>query len=201
MTMQNVPWRENYLTGIRVIDDDHQMLFTIINTLIDDVRDKAVSQEIAPTISALRKYVDFHFDREEGYLAKSRYPDLANHRKMHRQLRKKMHDIEELYENNPEILDLKALCDFLSKWLIRHILGTDMAYVPYLKSPDSISNNESEILSVEVPVGTGYLVNEIANELSTSPTFSLKLKNFMDENVYTQDDLYQTDSMETFLKR
>ena len=198
--MQRVQWKESYKTGIRIIDEDHQMLFHTVNALIDEVSANSGNNEIASTISALRQYVDSHFDREEKLLEKSEYEELENHKAMHRKLREKVLGIENLYQTDPEILNIEAICHFFSEWLIHHILYTDMTYVSYLKPQDSDDHASFEELTVKVPIGTGYLVNALANELENSRECEKDIKAILGKHSTSQVDLYQSGSLEQFYK-
>ena len=160
--METIEWNDRYLTGVRAIDNDHRMLFLIVNTLIREVETAANSSVIASTISMLVDYTEVHFTREENYMAQYGYPELEEHRIEHHDLESKAKKFSQQFKVDPNNLDLVNFCAFLSDWLIHHILEEDMKYVPYLKSQGVGDSVESEEVIVTVPVGAGYLVREFA---------------------------------------
>jgi len=196
--VDTIPWQDSYNTGIRVIDDDHRMLFDILNGLIEEVNGTAAEREIGSIIQALRGYVDTHFAREEGFLEKSDYPDLKNHKAMHEKLRAKIYGIEKLYLSDPENLDLAAVCEFLSEWLIHHILNTDMVYVPYLKSGSEEKGLEE--VTLKVPHEAVTSLKTLAGELAASPNLHRSLKRFLDHHFKTKDTLYEANT-EKFVRK
>jgi len=80
--------------------------------------------------------------------------------------------LQEMYEAEPEQVDLSKVLIFLDKWLKSHILREDMRYVPYLsgKKPSgspieigSAENPQRQVLNVAVLSDKVYLVNEFVD--------------------------------------
>jgi len=184
--MVKMVWRDAYSTGIRVIDEDHKMLFSIINNLVDEIDSGSTldSRKISSVLEALNAYVASHFTREERFLEQFGYPELANHRHSHDALRNQLGTISNDYRTDPDSIDLQALSMFLMKWLSEHILKSDMDYVPYLLGKKtgvpSSSRSKSLQVTVSVPKDKTYLITEFANELRKSRDSDMAVKNFYD---------------------
>lgn len=203
MTIEAVPWKDSYKTGIRAIDADHRMLFDIVNALIREANGKSSADEIGSTFHALQQYVDTHFEREERFLEQCGYPDLENHKKLHQKLREKVIGIEKLYHANPTKLDLEAVCKFLSDWLVQHIMTSDMAYVPSIRAQASHgkARRKTENVTVKVPSTDVHLIKILAGEISSSPSFAESFRKFMEGHKDKQGTLYEKPSISNFYKR
>jgi len=160
--MPTIEWNDSYLTGVKVIDNDHRMLFLIINTLIRDHESGQPTAFIAETLSALASYVEVHFSREENYMAQYGYPDLESHVTEHRNLESEVSALISIFDTDADRLDLGKTCDFLGDWLRDHILNRDMLYVPYFQVQSVGNDTESEEITVTVPVGAGVIIREFA---------------------------------------
>ena len=91
------------------------------------------------------------------------YPDFAEHRDKHRRFSQKVYAVQLIHANNPGTINLPELVEFLRGWLVRHILGADRDYAPFLKGPyveeyaipaeDEFSSDDYVVVDVEVPLG------------------------------------------------
>lgn len=121
-------WKDSYSVGHPSLDHDHQRLGQIINALYDAVHQNSAPQGISQILTALRRYVENHFAREERLLQAINYPDYEHHIVSHRRIEQTLADFENLYATSPEGVDAVALLDFLKRWLLTHILKDDMHY-------------------------------------------------------------------------
>jgi len=80
----------------------------------------------------LSDYVDAHFAREEEAMRRVSYPDLESHLVSHHELTATVHEYAKLNPTNPCGISRKEVLKFFGNWLFGHILGSDMAYVPYI---------------------------------------------------------------------
>lgn len=120
--------KPEYYTGISFIDEEHEKLFEIANTayelLVDDfIPDKY--DYIMEVISELKDYAIYHFDHEETYMTNIKYSKFLSHKVAHDSF------IEKISEYDADIVDenqrgtLLELLDFLTNWLVDHILMQD----------------------------------------------------------------------------
>lgn len=118
-------------TGIPLIDEEHKELFSIIartNDLIyaEFLHDKY--DKIMEILTELRLYTEKHFKDEEEYMETINYPQLPAQRRAHSAFVEKLveidlADIDAMDDNQQEYLE--DLIQFLSGWLINHILEMD----------------------------------------------------------------------------
>lgn len=129
--MALLEWNDKMSVGVPALDADHQKLLGLVNELHAVVRKKESPGVISRVLRDLISYTDYHFQAEEQLMKLARYPDLDKHKAAHDDLRKKVGDLEARYGAHPEKAGL-AMFDFLSDWLMRHILGDDMKYKDFL---------------------------------------------------------------------
>jgi len=125
----------------------------------------------------LVRYVNEHFQREERLMHDCGYPDLAEHRDRHRRFSAKVYAIEQIHRVDPGSINLEELVEFLRGWLVRHILGADRDFGPYLKNPisgesdpasgdDDFGKDDFVSVDVEVPLGKVVAIRRCAEILS-----------------------------------
>lgn len=119
---------EDFLTGIETIDEEHRQLFQMINEAFDLLKDDSSSVAgVKNLVLALKKYAQTHFAHEEAYMDEIRDPELPRQKKEHAQFKEKINgfDLDALDEKNGKKV-LEELLEFLSRWLYRHIIGSDI---------------------------------------------------------------------------
>jgi len=165
-------WRPEYSCRVKAIDEDHQMLFNVVGQLNDYHLRGGTSYHIQTAINSLVRYVDEHFEREERFLRRVGYPHFAEHKQQHEEMRRLIRRLQEMYEAEPDHVDLAKVVIFMDKWLKSHILREDMKYVPYLSGKKSggvpievgsTENPERQVLNVTVLSDKVYLVNEFVD--------------------------------------
>ena len=149
------PWSDDYLVHVRVIDNDHKDLVQIVNNLHESIKTGSSRAEIGRIIAGLATYVSEHFEREEGLMAQYDYPGMAEHKRMHRRLARTVHAIRYLFKENPAQIDPGKLLKFLRNWLVHHILGEDVSYVPYLHGTASADDEAVHQKTASTANGAG----------------------------------------------
>lgn len=132
--MALLQWSSKFLTGIDLVDADHQALFRAINELHDHVSGGASADEVQATLDMLTNYVDSHFAREEALMERAGYPDIVEHMATHRRIQRQVQDYRTAFEENGEIVEMEAFLAFLGNWLKGHIAMSDVAYIPFVKN-------------------------------------------------------------------
>jgi hemerythrin len=82
-------------------------------------------------LNNLIDYTKYHFSREEQLMKENEFPGFEAHKALHIAMFSKVEYFVELYEKQGHNA-LQEISDFLSKWLINHINGTDKEYSQYL---------------------------------------------------------------------
>ena len=119
---------EKYLTGIPLIDGEHETLFEIIAKANDLVRAELLHDkydEIVGILDQLQQYTKEHFADEEEYMESIGYPGLHAQKMDHQAYVSKLEeiDLEQLDNNQQQYLE--ELMVFLFGWLSNHILKSD----------------------------------------------------------------------------
>ena len=119
---------EEYYTGIPMVDEEHKELFRIIadvNHVIvhEYVHDKY--DEIVRLLEELKDYTQYHFKDEEAYMEQIGYAGLEAQRKAHDAFINRLEEmnLEEIDEHQQQTLE--ELMEFLTGWLVNHILHMD----------------------------------------------------------------------------
>jgi len=116
-------WDDSFRTGLPQVDQQHRVLVEMINTLDEAVSTGGEQAYLSELLKGLYDYTRYHFNTEEELMGAA--PALATHYRQH----KSEHDlfVEEVERaSNAPAADISAtLLDFLVKWLVRHILGSD----------------------------------------------------------------------------
>ena len=122
---------EDCRTGIEQIDTEHKYLFELLNKayiLATTNYHNDYYQQLKDMLFELDRYAEEHFAHEEAYMMQIRDPELILQRSQHAFFREKILtlDFANIDELEDQQLVLTDLVTFLSKWLYRHILSSDI---------------------------------------------------------------------------
>jgi hemerythrin len=132
--MPLMEWNDKLATGVGVFDGEHKKLVGMVNNLYDAVQGGQGKDALGKILDGLIDYTKSHFGREEEYMTKHAYPDIAAHKKEHADLARQVLDVQAKYKAGAtSTLSLEVL-NFLKNWLIKHIQGTDKKYGPFLNA-------------------------------------------------------------------
>ncbi|NOZ89840.1 MAG: hemerythrin family protein [Epsilonproteobacteria bacterium] len=122
-------WKDAYSMNEENIDKQHKWLFKLSNDIYDLI-EKGVDdyEHFRELFMALNDYGIEHFIYEEMYMKEQGYPNLEEHIKEHRQFSDKVRD---LIEKETHIKDIG---EFVSAWLVQHVLDEDMNYKNFIES-------------------------------------------------------------------
>ncbi len=135
--MSFVDWSPAYSVNHPMLDEQHQKLFAIINNLHGAMFAKKGREAVGEAISELVEYTRKHFADEERQMELHGYAGLAEHKRVHEELLKKVREIEKQYRHSNESVAGEMIGFLVSDWLVKHILGMDKQYAPYLKDDRS----------------------------------------------------------------
>lgn len=120
-------WDDNYSVGVKEIDDQHKVLFDLINQTHRAMIDKVEKTEKQKILDGLVDYTVFHFSHEEGLMRQAEYDDLPEHLEKHKKLVAQIQDFHQKFSVGEIDID-QNLMKFLKDWLSNHIMGTDKFY-------------------------------------------------------------------------
>jgi hemerythrin len=131
--MPLIVWDQKYETGVEIIDNDHRYLFKLINDFYDSFINGSSEEESNTLMDELISYTISHFKREEQLMLTSDYPFFENHKKEHKNLIVSVGAFKKSVNTSPNDATSDLLL-FLSNWLINHVIGSDLLFVPYLSA-------------------------------------------------------------------
>lgn len=123
-------WNAHFVTGISIVDEQHQHLVRLINQSAPVLAlsyarnpDKAES-----LLAELTHYAIYHFQNEHELMAQHGIDPRhhQHHLKSHGEFATTVAAMKEMYQRGEEITGGKLL-SFLANWLVFHILGEDQA--------------------------------------------------------------------------
>lgn len=131
-------WTEEMSVGVEVLDNDHRTLFDLINKLKNAILNDAATQVLDEILDELYDYTDYHFRREEAMMILCGYPDLADHKALHKEMTSRIEQFLEPPPRNTETNTYAELLDFLENWWTDHIMVVDKTYGPFIAGREGI---------------------------------------------------------------
>lgn len=186
--MQAFVWSGIFETSIAEVDEQHQRLVKLVNDLGEEI-DRGQPEEIDQVLQELARYTVYHFESEEKVMQEAGLAEdyVARHKRTHRSF------VEQVSQwiatrNESGQLSPAQLLDFLTNWLVFHILGDDqsmgrqiMAVHAGISPADAYAHDKSSI-DPRTDVLLGALHNlyidlSSRNDLLVSAQFDLKRLN------------------------
>jgi hemerythrin len=118
-----IQWQVAYSVGIRVIDEQHQHLIEIINTLAAKLETSVGPIDLEEYFQELVSYGDYHFQTEETFFGQYDYPERTAHLAAHAAYRETVRNF--MLRGGDSHGTARELLDFLEKWWVEHITGMD----------------------------------------------------------------------------
>jgi len=133
-----IEWSDKLSVAIPEIDSDHKVILSLLNRCIvyvnktdkEKMADKE-NNEGAVILNDLLSYTQYHFQREEKVMELCNYPDITKHCQAHMSLLNEVTERQKQLNLNEDISD--SLLQFLTDWLLKHIIGMDLAIAAYVK--------------------------------------------------------------------
>jgi len=129
--MSLLTWNDSYSVGVKTIDQQHSVLFGMVNELHAAMMTGKAQSAAGPLLDKLVKYTVEHFAYEERMMAAANYQGLAAHRAHHADLTRQVGEFMTRYKRGDGTLNIQLL-RFLSDWLTNHIQHEDKLYIPSL---------------------------------------------------------------------
>ncbi len=127
-----ITWSDALSIGDPDIDQQHQKLINISNSLHNAMRDGETMNVLEELFSGLVNYTNQHFSFEEKRMADIGYPNLAEHKKEHAELAKQVKELRQKFSSGNPHVKMK-LMRFLKSWITDHIHKSDKHFMPYLE--------------------------------------------------------------------
>lgn len=133
LVMTIAVWQTEYLTGDLHVDQEHQELFEIVNSLHDAIFRAAPYSVVQGIFADLATHTVKHFQTEERLMQTSNYPGYDRHKQSHDGLVSKVKTLSQQLDNQTLPLSVK-LTEFLAEWLAHHIKGEDQNMIRFFQA-------------------------------------------------------------------
>lgn len=131
--MQICEWNQDYAVGVTVLDKHHRRLFEILNELFTLMDKGSEDGPILHVIDELLDYTHYHFEEEENIMAEIGYPELEQHRQLHKELIDLLKGFASEAQNGMAIFVAIKVANAGLEWLKSHILSVDHKYSEFIK--------------------------------------------------------------------
>ena len=124
-------WSGRYAIGVRSMDDQHRVLFSILGQLHDSMERDVDRVALDAPLRELVAYTRTHFAAEEALLASHHYPALDAHRAAHARLLRQIGRYVVRFSEGERHF-ARELAQFLENWLTGHIQSADRRYADHI---------------------------------------------------------------------
>jgi hemerythrin len=131
--MSKIEWDDFYSVNIAQIDEQHKGLVGMIGELQDAMSLGVAKDVLGKVIDNLIDYTIVHFNTEEELLRTHNYPETNQHLLEHEKLTERVLEFKSKF-NNGGISTTIEFMEFLSGWLIHHIVESDKKYGEYINN-------------------------------------------------------------------
>ena len=120
---------DDFIFHHQIIDEQHQKLFALAHRAYKAANGHVAVNDIKNILIEFFDYMKTHFKDEEEYMKAIGFPQLEEHKKIHRQI---VNDMAGMVKNVHSVDVLKEMIATIAKdWLLTHILQEDMCYEKY----------------------------------------------------------------------
>jgi hemerythrin len=130
-----IEWTEDLSTSVVEIDNQHKEIFKKMDELHSAYRLGKGMKEIEGMIKFLEDYVLKHFEIEEKYMMKYKFPNYQLHKSEHASFIETVVKLKKRLENDGPNLPLVLRTNFeTAEWLKNHIRKVDRSLGDFLKT-------------------------------------------------------------------
>ncbi len=126
-------WQDAYSVKVPSIDKQHQGIVEFLNRLYTAMQQGRGQDVLDEIMVGLTDYTQYHFDHEIDMLKKVGFEDVGAHIREHERLIAELEKQKVLVKQGG-VTAVFGVSEFLKKWLVEHIGGTDMLYSDYVVS-------------------------------------------------------------------
>ena len=128
-----IGWRDDLLTGVREIDEQHRELFARFGALLNACNEGKGNEEVLRLFTFLDEYVVSHFSAEERIMRSCGYPDYPEHRQQHQKFVRDLGELKQQFRDGGAGLSLVISTNqMMIEWLTRHIEKMDKELAGHL---------------------------------------------------------------------
>ena len=123
--MRDLTWSETLSVAVEEIDEDHRRMVELFNFFAHAVAEKEAPDYLKALLEELVAYTAWHFKHEERLMLRYGYHGFVEHKQEHQEL---IDDVAEIRQEliRAEMQATDEHIEVLERWLVEHILVTDM---------------------------------------------------------------------------
>lgn len=130
-------WNDNFAAGVQEIDEQHMILVDLLNNTRVKLLPESDTKVMEQIILDLLSYALYHFETEERLMDEYDYSigspqDADEHLDQHRTFSAKVVSARKALTSGEKI-SAEELLQFLTEWLVNHILKTDFKLANYIQ--------------------------------------------------------------------
>ena len=122
--MTLLEWRDEFQTGIRGVDYEHEMLIARINEVYALIEAAGARSDVVDGLGEIYGAIAAHFALEEQMMRRVDYPEYTDHHADHERLLDEIREIAEDYEQSVD-LDRAEFQQRLRDWFQNHFSTHD----------------------------------------------------------------------------
>lgn len=126
-------WKDVYSTGIDEIDGHHKKLIELLNKSYSMILEESSQEEQQLLLAELIQYAHYHFEAEEELMRRHQYSKIDRHLREHFSFNNKVLSFDNEARDGRKYLPVDVF-DYVSDWLIDHILTMDAAMAREIRS-------------------------------------------------------------------
>lgn len=131
--MNLIRWNDEFSVGVLEMDKQHLKLIDMINRLIKEQKVLTDAATVSEMLTEMTDYALEHFRAEEFLLSEYGYEEKDKQTRQHQEFIVKTQSFYSATDIGANILS-KALLDYLSDWMVNHILEEDMKYKAFFRA-------------------------------------------------------------------
>lgn len=126
-------WRDVYSVNNATIDDEHKQLFDIAKEAFKIVDPKKRNTKLKEILTDLYDYMKTHFEHEELFMEKVNYPNIEEHKKLHKSIIESLNNFVKEIANLDVGIFEKELARLIDISLVQHIIQEDRKIMLWLQ--------------------------------------------------------------------
>jgi hemerythrin len=142
-----IHWRDSWKLDIEMLDRDHKEMAGMLNAIAETTERNATSpgnpapeprtsmKHVLAQLEAFGNKARAHFEREEAFMRRIDYPDIAGHKSEHGLLAAEfsalLRQIRDRQGDHVDQQMVDSLRHWLKDWMIGHVLDSDRRLADY----------------------------------------------------------------------
>jgi diguanylate cyclase (GGDEF)-like protein/hemerythrin-like metal-binding protein/PAS domain S-box-containing protein len=187
------PWNKNFETGLRQIDEQHQQLVRLLNTLASHLAFQSDAPTLSKVFDELANYAVFHFKSEEEIWHKFFGEDATEkqHRRTHASFIESVLKLKAGENTKPLDEVFEDVLLFLTHWLAFHILEEDMRMAKVVQAMlTGMALNQAKLCADQEMSGAmKVLIETVLTMYDTLSARTMQLAREIAERKRTQEKL------------